>query len=408
MITEMIIVGAIRKKMGLPPLKFFNVSPPSEGTNVLLASARAKEEQSSTPEPRVASGASSASPPNRGLPAWLPGLRSRPSTGAWSRLSTAPSLVPGASYAALLDLGWKKSLATPGVVQSGLEEKGFSNVRVFLTRADAPSELTSLGPGDGPWVTGTWSGPAQAGALPSEIVAAWVKSTPASAPAQPPAARPAPAPSPGPNPYARQSPARVAVAPSGPVDVTQKPGWIVPVKAVQQALIRWGFLPAIDVRTGRPSDDGWRGASTDTAVRAFQTYANLPVNGIVDARFMQLVTKPMPQVDPSRAPRPVPRTPRPPRRTSPQGTPAPGPAPAPAPPAPTIAPDGTVLDQDPTHPPADAPGGTANAKKPGFLSSLSDLVSKNPWAAGAVAIAAVSVTALSLAPSSTPIILQRS
>ena len=389
MITEMIIVGAIRKKMGLPPLKFFNVSPPSEGTNVLLASVRAKEEQSSTPEPRVASGASSASSPDRGLPAWLPGLRSRPSTGAWSRLSTAPSLVPGASYAALLDLGWKKSLATPGVVQSGLEEKGFSNVRVFLTRADAPSELTSLGPGDGPWVTGTWSGPAQAGALPSEIVAAWVKSTPASAPAQPPAARPAPAPSPGPNPYARQSPARVAVAPSGPVDVTQKPGWIVPVKAVQQALIRRGFLGATDPNTNKPSDDGWRGNATDAAVRNFQTYASLPVNGIVDARFMQLVTAPTPSPGPGQ--RPVPRAPRPPRRTSPNGTPAPQPAPT------------GVLDQDPTHPPP----GDKDAK-PSFLDSLKGVVTENPWAAGAIALAAVSVAALSLAPSPTAIVLQRS
>ena len=389
MITEMIIVGAIRKKMGLPPLKFFNVSPPSEGTNVLLASVRAKEEQSSTPEPRVASGASSASSPDRGLPAWLPGLRSRPSTGAWSRLSTAPSLVPGASYAALLDLGWKKSLATSGVVQSGLEEKGFSNVRVFLTRADAPSELTSLGPGDGPWVTGTWSGPAQAGALPSEIVAAWVKSTPASAPAQPPAARPAPAPSPGPNPYARQSPARVAVAPSGPVDVTQKPGWIVPVKAVQQALIRRGFLGATDPNTNKPSDDGWRGNATDAAVRNFQTYASLPVNGIVDARFMQLVTAPTPSPGPGQ--RPVPRAPRPPRRTSPNGTPAPQPAPT------------GVLDQDPTHPPP----GDKDAK-PSFLDSLKGVVTENPWAAGAIALAAVSVAALSLAPSPTAIVLQRS
>ena len=392
MITEMIIVGAIRKKMGLPPLKFFNVSPPSEGTNVLLASVRAKEEQSSTPEPRVASGASSASSPDRGLPAWLPGLRSRaspqPSTGAWSPLSAPFNLVHGASYCAAIDIGPDGRTA----LTFGYDDKVKDTIRERLQAAGFSSvQITSLTP-SGARVTGTWTGPSKNGALPSAVTQAWVDpstlpatTTNVPASAQTPATTRVTAPS---NPYGRRAPTPVPT-PHIPVDVTQKPDWIVPVKAVQQALIRRGFLGATDPNTNKPSDDGWRGNATDAAVRNFQTYASLPVNGIVDARFMQLVTAPTPSPGPGQ--RPVPRAPRPPRRTSPNGTPAPQPAPT------------GVLDQDPTHPPP----GDKDAK-PSFLDSLKGVVTENPWAAGAIALAAVSVAALSLAPSPTAIVLQRS
>jgi peptidoglycan hydrolase-like protein with peptidoglycan-binding domain len=127
-------------------------------------------------------------------------------------------------------------------------------------------------------------GPGTPGATFNAITQTW------SAPAPPPGTAPTLGPTETPphpaaklRPHGFVHPLESHAEPSGTLVVTPKPaGWVLPVKAVQRALIAANLLSVNNTTTGKPNDDGIRGRDTDLAVRVLQKKSNLPVTGVVD------------------------------------------------------------------------------------------------------------------------------
>jgi hypothetical protein len=353
--------------MGLPPLKLFNVKPPSEGTLALIGNRHGDQGiRTADPAPRPA--------------------RTGPSTGAWTPMSPPFSLVQGASYAANLDIGedGRDALSHFGgdtlvryKINKKLQDAGFGSVQIIHLA------------GDGARVTGVWTHPSMTGDLPTGIKAAFVDQATLPAPS-------AASPSTSPAPSSPSTPAQIhhgvarpagsslgQTPPTTRVPMTRAPiGWVTHVKDVQEALILRAILPARDPRTGKPNNDGWRYMVTDAAVKRAQAIQGLPETGVVDTQTWTAIQS---------LPIPLPG----------QG----GMAAAPQPYAPLAGPI--------TAPTAQKPGAAATfddkkdkkeKDEPSFLESLGQKAKDNPVATFAITIGIIGWTALLLpAPAKAPV-----
>jgi hypothetical protein len=86
--------------------------------------------------------------------------------------SASTDIPPKPRYFARLVLHGTESLASAGDVQKKFQGLGFSDVHVWMD--DPPRSWPSPG-AKGPFVLGTWSGPATEVTLPAEVVECWVE-----------------------------------------------------------------------------------------------------------------------------------------------------------------------------------------------------------------------------------------
>lgn len=353
--------------MGLPPLKLFNVNPPSAGTLALIGNRHGDSDaRSSSLAPRATGGV--------------------PSTGAWTPMSPPFNLVQGAAYAANLDIGdtGRALLGVPfgeGKVRSAIQEQlqaaGFGSVQIIHLAQD------------GARVTGIWTHPSKTGDLPPAIKAAFVDQ--ATLPAQSAAAPPAQSSSTAQIPHAAARPWSPTAAPTL-VSMSKTPlGWVAHVKDVQEALILRAMLPVRDPRTGKPNNDGWRYLVTDAAVKRAQAVQGLPQTGIVDTQTwaaIQALPIPLPgQSSLASSAQPY--------------TPPAGPVTAPAPrhPQPVSAKPPAAMTTVPFDDKKDE-----KKEGPSFLESIALKAKDNPVAATAITIGIIGWAALLLpAPNKAPV-----